>query len=196
MITPLTSSNFMNIDLRSFSIPVLKSLAATIEQNIKSRLSLHAAPPAPTKQTAFVNISSWGKLIAKTPLKIEWDPTKIKNEKNEFTPEALALLSQNQDGLQVDPKQEEFPWTYQIGERKHRCSGDRLKACPTLFYINEFDGVLCTHCFLSNGGKRVDKLFFDRPFQTWHKLKNKYNEHVNADRCLQTAPHKFNFQRM
>ena len=133
VITPLTSSNFMNIDLRSFSIPVLKSLAATIEQNIKSRLSLHAAPPAPTKQTAFVfvNISSWGKLIAKTPLKIEWDTTKIKNEKNEFTPEALALLSQNQDGLQLDPKQEEFPWTYQIGERKHRCSGDRLKACPT-----------------------------------------------------------------
>ncbi|CAM9306448.1 unnamed protein product, partial [Heterosigma akashiwo] len=89
-----------------------------------------------------------------------------------------------------------FPWTYQIGERKHRCSGDRLKACPTLFYINEFDGVLCTHCFLANGGKKVDKLFFDRPFQTWHKLKNKYNDHVNAERCHLTAPHKLNFQRL
>ena len=195
VITPMNSANFMNIDLRSFSIPMLRSLVTTIEKNIKSRLSLPSATPAPaTKQPAFVDISSWGTVTSKKPLQIDWDRTKIRNEKNELTQEALSLLVQNQEGRHVDPKQE-FPWTYMTGKRNNRCSAALLSNI-TLFYIPGCDGVLCTHCFLANGGKKINKFFFYRPFQTWHKLGEKYAEHVKAERCKLTHPHEFNFQRL
>jgi len=87
-------------------------------------------------------------------------PHKIRNEKNELTLEALSLLVQNQEGRHhdVDPKQE-FPWTYMTGKRNNRCSAALLSNI-TLFYIPGCDGVLCTHCFLANGGKKNKQVFF------------------------------------
>ena len=177
LITAGSSPNFLNIDLRLFSLEQLEILASLIQEQIEE-----------CKRSRLKDGNDEGRSVLNTKclpsqwIDIgKWTETDIENDFNK-----LKVWSQKD---QQAPPDFHFPFS----SNKRRCSLSHLNTFPFLRYSVERDAVYCLPCFLLKGKvQNMDILFVTKPFNNWKKLSERAKAHKIASKKSQNNLHKEN----